>query len=315
MIAGTASHTTTTKAGSSKNTSSRFSSSSSSTSSSSQATATQACAACKYQRRKCNPDCTLAPYFPANQQHKFLNAHRLFGVSNILKIIRNLDPYQHAEAMKTIIYQSDMRALDPVGGCYRIIRDLEYQIERDSNELALVLRQLAVCRAQAAQASVASDLEVHPNLLLNTATSEDVDNVMYGGNIFPTINQQDQQQYYNYLCYDDDITRDHQNNHPNTSIIINNNSNNDNNDLSSLQHQPHFNCMVEDEDVKPLVDMFDVRQTSMGGDEDNADEAGHPRCSSTQVPELKDETSPVEHAQEEHDLKGAASLFTLTNCS
>ncbi|URE38031.1 hypothetical protein MUK42_16936, partial [Musa troglodytarum] len=238
------------------------------------ATATQACAACKYQRRKCNPDCTLAPYFPANQQHKFLNAHRLFGVSNILKIIRNLDPYQHAEAMKTIIYQSDMRALDPVGGCYRIIRDLEYQIERDSNELALVLRQLAVCRAQAAQASVASDLEVHPNLLLNTATSEDVDNVIYGGNIFPTINQQDQQQYYNYLCYDDDITRDHQNNHPNTNIIINNN-NNDNNDLSSLQHQPHFNCMVEDEDVKPLVDMFDVRQTSIGGDE----EAGPPRCS------------------------------------
>ncbi|KAK1375940.1 LOB domain-containing protein [Heracleum sosnowskyi] len=110
--------------------------------------ANQACAACKYQRRKCAPDCILAPYFPHDRQQQFLNAHKLFGVSNITKIIRYLDQPDKDEAMRTIIYQSDVRANDPVGGCYRIIRELQRQIEYNRAELQLVLHQLAYCRAQ-----------------------------------------------------------------------------------------------------------------------------------------------------------------------
>ncbi|XP_057793285.1 LOB domain-containing protein 22-like [Salvia miltiorrhiza] len=84
----------------------------------------QACAACKYQRRKCAADCILAPYFPHDRQRQFLNAHRLFGVSNIIKIVRRLDPPAKDAAMRTIVFQSEARAVDPAGGCYRIIRDL-----------------------------------------------------------------------------------------------------------------------------------------------------------------------------------------------
>ncbi|KAK9281891.1 hypothetical protein L1049_004798 [Liquidambar formosana] len=109
---------------------------------------TQACAACKYQRRKCAADCILAPYFPHDRQRQFLNAHKLFGVCNIIKIIRNLEPHEKDEAMRTIIIQSDVRANDPVGGCYRIIRELQRQIEFSKAELDLVLHQLALCRAQ-----------------------------------------------------------------------------------------------------------------------------------------------------------------------
>ncbi|KAJ9559640.1 hypothetical protein OSB04_004800 [Centaurea solstitialis] len=112
---------------------------------------TQACAACRYQRRKCAPDCILAPYFPHDRQRQFQNAHKLFGVSSITKIIRDLDPQQKDEAMRTIIYQSDVRAQDPVGGCYRIIRELQRQIEFSCAELEIVLHQLAICRAHAAQ--------------------------------------------------------------------------------------------------------------------------------------------------------------------
>ncbi|OAY36504.1 LOB domain-containing protein 22 isoform X1 [Manihot esculenta] len=111
----------------------------------------QACAACKYQRRKCAPDCILAPYFPHDRQRQFLNAHKLFGVSNITKIIKNLNQTDKDEAMRTIIFQSDVRANDPVGGCYRIIRELQRQIEYHKAELDLVLHQLAICRAQAQQ--------------------------------------------------------------------------------------------------------------------------------------------------------------------
>ncbi|KAL3618230.1 hypothetical protein CASFOL_038551 [Castilleja foliolosa] len=110
----------------------------------------QACAACKYQRRKCAADCILAPYFPHDRQRQFLNAHRLFGVSNIVKIVRHLDPVAKDHAMRTIIFQSDARAADPVGGCHRIIRDLEYQIGLAKAELDVVLHHLALCRRHAA---------------------------------------------------------------------------------------------------------------------------------------------------------------------
>ncbi|XVF74397.1 hypothetical protein PTKIN_Ptkin13bG0107300 [Pterospermum kingtungense] len=113
---------------------------------------TQACAACKYQRRKCAPDCILAPYFPHDRQRQFQNAHKLFGVSNITKIIKTLNPPEKDIAMRTIVFQSDARANDPVGGCYRIIQELQRQIEYSQAELDLVFHQLAICRAQAAAA-------------------------------------------------------------------------------------------------------------------------------------------------------------------
>ncbi|KAG2578578.1 uncharacterized protein LOC120678097 [Panicum virgatum] len=145
----------------------------------------QACAACKYQRRKCNPDCPLAPYFPADQQRRFLNAHRLFGVSNILKTLKRLRPELCADAMGTLIYQSDMRAQDPVGGCYRLILTLERQLELETAELTAVLHHLALCRQAAAAATAIpppqeggmADLDVTPSnqpLLLN-AEQEVVD--------------------------------------------------------------------------------------------------------------------------------------------
>ncbi|KAK1414236.1 hypothetical protein QVD17_29978 [Tagetes erecta] len=111
----------------------------------------QACAACRYQRRKCAPDCILAPYFPHDRQRQFQNAHKLFGVSNITKIIRNLDRVQKDEAMRTIIYQSDVRSIDPVGGCYRIVRELQRQIEISCAELEFVMQQLALCRTVGVQ--------------------------------------------------------------------------------------------------------------------------------------------------------------------
>lgn len=119
----------------------------------------QACAACKYQRRKCAPDCILAPYFPHERHRQFLNAHKLFGVSNIIKIIRHLDQQSKDDAMRTIIFQSDVRASDPVGGCYRIIRSLERQINVAKAELEIILHHLALCRAQAVVAQQQAALQ------------------------------------------------------------------------------------------------------------------------------------------------------------
>ncbi|XP_066342674.1 uncharacterized protein [Miscanthus floridulus] len=193
----------------------------------------QACAACKYQRRKCNPDCPLAPYFPADQQRRFLNAHRLFGVSNILKTLKKLRPDLCADAMGTLIYQSDMRAQDPVGGCYRLILSLERQFEIETAELSAVLHHLALCR-QAATAATAmppqqqsggmADLDVTSSnqpLLLNaqqevvdalyTTTHEadmailPTDEVVHhhgGGHSPKDDHGEQQQQLFDYFYYD-----------------------------------------------------------------------------------------------------------------
>ncbi|KAI4383821.1 hypothetical protein MLD38_009618 [Melastoma candidum] len=46
------------------------------------------CAACKILRRRCVDKCVLAPYFPPTEPTKFIIAHRVFGASNIIKLLQ-----------------------------------------------------------------------------------------------------------------------------------------------------------------------------------------------------------------------------------
>lgn len=107
---------------------------------------TQACAACKYQRRKCTPECLLAPYFPADQPKVFQNVHKLFGVSKIEKILKNLDPSQKKIAMESIICQANFREKYPVHGCWEEICRLRYQIWYVEQDLRAVNQQLEMYR-------------------------------------------------------------------------------------------------------------------------------------------------------------------------
>ncbi|XP_043726332.1 LOB domain-containing protein 27-like isoform X2 [Telopea speciosissima] len=119
----------------------------------------QACAACKYQRRKCASDCALAPYFPPDKPKMFQNAHRLFGVSNILKILKQLSPSQKNDAMYSINFQAYLREKFPVHGCYGYICQLRFQIDQIQQELLAVQTQLALYRQQ------------HHNHLLSSSSS------------------------------------------------------------------------------------------------------------------------------------------------
>lgn len=98
----------------------------------------QACAACKYQRRRCKPDCQLAPYFRPNQSKQFLNVHRLFGLRNLLRILKYLHPSQKSEAMRSIIYEADMRQRYPVLGCVGAIQILQFQIQQAQKEFQFI---------------------------------------------------------------------------------------------------------------------------------------------------------------------------------
>ncbi|CAJ2665598.1 unnamed protein product [Trifolium pratense] len=106
----------------------------------------KACAACKYQRRKCSKDCPLAPYFPADKPKMFGNAHRLYGVSNILKILKEIDDDKKDDAMKSIIFESDIRAKFRVDGCFGVIKHYEGLLKESIKELDHVEKLLNYCK-------------------------------------------------------------------------------------------------------------------------------------------------------------------------
>lgn len=107
-----------------------------------------ACAACKYQRRKCSPDCPLSPYFPPDQPKRFQNVHKLFGVSNILRILKHVDPSKREDTVKSIAYEADTREKDPVHGCLGVITILQNQVTKLKDELALAREQLYILEQQ-----------------------------------------------------------------------------------------------------------------------------------------------------------------------
>nr|XP_009612871.2 LOB domain-containing protein 11-like [Nicotiana tomentosiformis] len=82
----------------------------------------------------------------------FQNAHRLFGVCNIMKILKQLDDDdQKADAMKSIIFEADMWERFPVYGCVEYIYHLRQQLQFALEELHYVYAQLALYREQQQQ--------------------------------------------------------------------------------------------------------------------------------------------------------------------
>ncbi|KAK9107808.1 hypothetical protein Syun_023819 [Stephania yunnanensis] len=108
----------------------------------------QACAACKYQRRKCSADCPLAPYFPPDQSKLFHTVHRLFGVSNVLKVLKHVKEDKRHTAMHSIIHHARVRHDSPVHGYCAVIRALEHRIAQALFELQLVRAQIALAQQQ-----------------------------------------------------------------------------------------------------------------------------------------------------------------------
>ncbi|KAL2234799.1 UNVERIFIED_CONTAM: LOB domain-containing protein 22 [Sesamum indicum] len=264
---------------------------------------TQACAACKYQRRKCASDCILAPYFPHDRQRQFLNAHRLFGVSNIVKIIRHLDPPARDHAMRTIIFQSEARAADPVGGCYRIIRELEQQISLVKAELEIVLHQLTLCRAAAARQVESTPLSSISGELAWSCNEE----AKWGGD-----------------CGENDDDEVVVINDVNLWNCMHENTNGYAESISSsfAAQDHHRRSLSFDEcnhDMKAILDHLSGDDHDGTHEEFKFDSHGNILPSKNAIlteenPTFKEEDEPLSYIQDHHDLKAAATFFTLTNC-
>ncbi|XP_073056562.1 LOB domain-containing protein 1-like [Primulina eburnea] len=106
------------------------------------------CAACKILRRRCVEKCILAPYFPPCDPIKFATAHRVFGASNIIKLLQDLPEKQRADAVSSMVYEANARLRDPVYGCAGTICQLQKQINLLQEQLAKSQAQLVNMQCQ-----------------------------------------------------------------------------------------------------------------------------------------------------------------------
>ncbi|OAY40573.1 LOB domain-containing protein 24 [Manihot esculenta] len=102
------------------------------------------CAACKYLRRRCPLDCIFSPYFPSNDPERFSCVHKIYGASNVGKMLQQLPDHLRAPAADCLCYEARCRIQDPVYGCVGIISLLDQQIQTAENQLAETKAEIAV---------------------------------------------------------------------------------------------------------------------------------------------------------------------------
>ncbi|XP_058103624.1 LOB domain-containing protein 2-like [Magnolia sinica] len=88
----------------------------------------QACASCKHQRKRCEPNCLMAPFFPHDEMESFQAVHKVFGVSNTQKMIKNIESHDdRSKAIKSIVWEAQCWEMDPVNGCLGRYMELEHE--------------------------------------------------------------------------------------------------------------------------------------------------------------------------------------------
>uniref|UniRef100_A0A0E0GRA7 LOB domain-containing protein n=1 Tax=Oryza nivara TaxID=4536 RepID=A0A0E0GRA7_ORYNI len=104
------------------------------------------CAACKLLRRRCAAGCVFAPYFPPGEPHKFANVHKVFGASNVSKLLQEIPVQHRGDAVSSLVYEANARVRDPIYGCVGAISSLQQQVEALQAQLALAQAEMVRLR-------------------------------------------------------------------------------------------------------------------------------------------------------------------------
>ncbi|EYU30570.1 hypothetical protein MIMGU_mgv1a013332mg [Erythranthe guttata] len=102
------------------------------------------CGACKFLRRKCAAGCVFSPYFESEQgAAHFAAVHKVFGASNVSKLLLHIPVQKRLDAVVTICYEAQARLRDPVYGCVAHIFALQQQVVNLQAELSYLQAHLA----------------------------------------------------------------------------------------------------------------------------------------------------------------------------
>ncbi|XP_027356811.1 LOB domain-containing protein 25-like [Abrus precatorius] len=107
------------------------------------------CLICKQHRRRHDHSCIFGQYFPINRTVDFENASMLFGLSNLLRIMQDVDPQDRQHAADSILREGTTWINDIHHGPLGYVLNLRSQIQSCERQLENVNRLLAYCRDQA----------------------------------------------------------------------------------------------------------------------------------------------------------------------
>ncbi|GMI80892.1 LOB domain-containing protein 21 [Hibiscus trionum] len=105
---------------------------------------TSSCAACKLLKRRCGPNCIFAPYFRSDEPKKFAKVHKVFGASNVSKILIEVPEEQREDTVNSLAYEAEVRLQDPVYGCIGAIALLQRKMVELQHDLTLARARLAL---------------------------------------------------------------------------------------------------------------------------------------------------------------------------
>ncbi|XP_020983031.2 LOB domain-containing protein 21-like [Arachis duranensis] len=130
------------------------------------------CAACKFLKRRCIPNCIFAPYFRSDECKKFAKVHKVFGASNVSKILVEVPEDQREDTVNSLAYEAEARLRDPVYGCIGAIALLQRKMLELQHDLAIAKDRLARYSAVAATATADATS-------LITSSSSSSDNIFH----------------------------------------------------------------------------------------------------------------------------------------
>ncbi|KAF0919154.1 hypothetical protein E2562_028453 [Oryza meyeriana var. granulata] len=125
------------------------------------------CGACKFLRRRCAPGCVFAPHFSGcggsgggvgagrgreRGAAEFAVVHRVFGASNVAKLLSRVPAALRRDAARTVCYEAQARIADPVYGSVGTILALQHQVSLLQGQLSVLESQLFNLRVALASA-------------------------------------------------------------------------------------------------------------------------------------------------------------------
>ncbi|KAK4274900.1 hypothetical protein QN277_018061 [Acacia crassicarpa] len=126
------------------------------------------CAACKLLRRRCAEECPFSPYFSPHDPQKFAAVHKVFGASNVSKMLMEVAESQRADAANSLVYEANLRLRDPVYGCMGAISTLQQQVQTLQAELNAVRGEILKYKYREAASQIISSHNHHGGALVSS---------------------------------------------------------------------------------------------------------------------------------------------------
>ncbi|KOM52520.1 hypothetical protein LR48_Vigan09g117900 [Vigna angularis] len=89
------------------------------------------CAACKIQRRKCTQECVFAPYFTPDNPQRFAYVHKVFGASNVAKLLNELNAAKREDGEKVSLEKAECMMEAAIAKVEEVVKSS--QVEQGKN--------------------------------------------------------------------------------------------------------------------------------------------------------------------------------------